>query len=542
MRNTNGNSKVRKAAVASALSIILLAATGCGDGGNEPQKTADGKPILHIMTSSSPLAPVDPNDKLVLQRLEQKTGVHVEWKSYTSDVFAEKRNLAVASGELPDAIFAAEYSDYDLLKLAKDGAIVPLEDMIDQYMPNFKKVLTERPEYRTMITAPDGHIYSFPWIEELGTDKERIQSVDDMPWINVKWLKKLGLSMPTTTDELKQVLTAFKTQDPNGNGQADEVPLSFIDKPGGENLTFLFASFGLGENPDHTVVTDDGKVVFTGNQEGYREAVNYVHDLYSSGLIDIESFQQDWNTYLAKGKDQRYGLYFTWDKANITGMNNDYELMPPLAGPDGEVNVTRNNAMGFFRGSMVVTSSNQQLEQTAKWVDQMYDPLQSVQNNWGTYGDPNQQNIFEYDESKKMLKHLPLEGSAPVEVRQKTSIGGPLAVLSDYFGKYTTMPDDAKWRMDLMKKVLVPHMKAKHTYPNVFFSIEELDRLSTIEADLFPYMLRKRTEWYQNGQADQEWAAYLQELDRLGLQEWLKIRQDGYDRSKQQSAEHTTGG
>lgn len=152
----------------------------------------------------------------------------------------------MASGDLPDAIFNADYSDYELLKLAKDGAIVPLNDLIENNMPNFKKVLEEAPEYKSMITAPDGNIYAFPWIEELGSGKERIQAVDSMPWINVEWLKKLGLDMPTTTEELKEVLIAFKTKDPNGNGKADEIPLSFINKPGAEDLAFLFASFGLG--------------------------------------------------------------------------------------------------------------------------------------------------------------------------------------------------------------------------------------------------------------------------------------------------------
>jgi putative aldouronate transport system substrate-binding protein len=40
-----------------------------------------------------------------------------------------------------------------------------------------------------------------------------------------------------------------------------------------------------------------------------------------------------------------------------------------------------------------------------------------------------------------------------------------------------------------------------------------------------------RTEWYQNGKIEQEWDAYLKELDRLGLQEWLQIKQAGYDRN-----------
>jgi putative aldouronate transport system substrate-binding protein len=526
---------VRTASVSVIAAMLILSGCGSNSGSsNEVNSTAtDGKVTLKILTQSSPLASADPNDKLINKRLEEKTGIHIDWKNYTNDVFIEKRNLAVAGGDLPDAIFDAAYSDYDLLKLAKNGVIVPVEDLIEQHMPNLKKVLEQAPQYKAMMTAPDGHIYSFPWIEELGADKESIHSVDDLPWINVEWLKTLGLEMPKTTEELKQVLIAFKTKDPNGNGEADEIPLSFINKPGGEDLAFLFGSFGLGENWDHTVVTEDGKVVFTAAEDGYKEAVKYINELYKEDLIDIEAYTQDWNTYLSKGKDNRYGMYFTWDKANITGMNDTYDLMPALAGPDGHVNVTRTNGMGFDRGRMVITSKNTKLEDTAKWIDQLYDPLQSVQNNWGTYGDETQQNIFELDASKNMLKHLPLEGAAPVELRQKTSIAGPLAILDGYYGTVTTKPDDAAWRLSLLKDVMVPDMKATNIFPKVFFSIDELDRISTIETDLFAYMLRMRTEWYQNGKVEAEWADYLKELDRLGLQEWLQIKQTGYDRNKQ---------
>ncbi|MCZ8517915.1 MULTISPECIES: ABC transporter substrate-binding protein [Paenibacillus] len=512
-----------------------LAVTGCSSdkdsGTSDPAGTGStSASTLKFMTQSSPLAPADPNQKLIFQRMEQKTGIHIEWKNYTSETFTEKRNLALATGDLPDAIFDAGLGDYDLLRLAKDGTIIPLDDMVEK-MPNFKKVLEQAPQYKAMITAPDGHVYSLPWIEELGAGKESIHSVDDFPWINVEWLKKLGLEMPKTTEELKQVLIAFKTKDPNGNGKADEIPLSFINKTGGEDLAFLFGSFGLGENWDHTVVSDDGKVLFTSSDNGFKEGVKFLHELYREGLIDIEAFTQDWNTYLAKGKEERYGLYFTWDKANITGANDKYDLMPALKGPSGEKNVTRTNGMGFDRGRMVVTRENKNLEATAKWMDQLYDPLQSVQNNWGTYGDTAQQNIFQLDESKKMLKHLPLNGMAPVELRQKTSVAGPLAILDSYYGKVTTKPDDAAWRLDLMKKVMVPDMKAKNIYPKVFFSLEELDRISTIETDLFAYVLRMRTEWIENGKVEEQWGAYLKELDRLGLQDWLTIKQAGYDRS-----------
>ncbi|MGG1617125.1 ABC transporter substrate-binding protein [Paenibacillus sp. NRS-1781] len=526
------------------LSVLVLSTSllaGCGGSGNNSAASEDYKlenvtlPLkekvtLHFMTQSSPLAPSDPNEKLIYKRLEEKTGVHIDFTNFTSDSFTEKRNLAVASGDLPDAMLDAGYSDYDLLNLGQDGTIIPLEDLIQKYMPNLQKVLKEAPEYKSMITAQDGHIYAFPWIEELGAGKESIHSVNDMPWINVEWLKKLGLKMPKTTEDLKNVLLAFKNGDPNGNGQADEIPLSFMLNNGNEDLNFLFGSFGLGDNSDHTVVTNEGKVVFTADQDGYKDGIKYLNELYKLNLIDEESFEQDYNTYLAKGQNEKYGLYFQWDKANISGDNDKYELMNPLAGPSGEVNVTRTNNLGFDRGRMVITSANKNLELTAKWIDQLYDPIQSVQDNWGTYGDKIQQNIFEYDEASHMLKHLPLKGTAPVELRQKTSIGGPLAILDEYYGKVTTKPDDAVGRLKLMKERLVPYMKADHNFPKVFFSLEDQKQISTLETDLFAYVNRKRAEWIKTGKVEEEWADYKAELSRLGLDKWLEIKQKGYDR------------
>lgn len=533
--------------IGKSVSVILLAGslivTGCSSKSSSSNKfsSEDYKlsdvsfPLkeevsLKIMTSSSPLAPKDPNEKLIFQRLEEKTGVHIDWRNYTGDVFNEKRNLAIASGELPDAIFNSGFSDYELLKNAKDGVIVPVEDLI-QYMPNLQAVLEKAPQYKAMMTAPDGHIYAFPWIEELGEGKESIHSVDAFPWINMEWLTKLGLKMPTTTEELKQVLIAFKTQDPNGNGEADEIPMSFIINDGGQDPHSLFGAFGLGDNGDFTVVTNNDEVKLSAADESYKKAIVWLNDLYNEGLIDVEAFEHDWNTYLAKGRENRYGLYFTWDKGNITGMGDDYDLLAPLKGPEGHQNVARSNGMGFDRSRLVVTSANNNLELTAKWIDQLYDPHQSVQNNWGTYGDEKHQNIFEFDKSANLLKHLPLEGSAPVELREKTSVGGPLAILDSYYGKVTTKPEDAAWRLNLMKEVMVPYIEAENIYPRVFFSLEELDRLSTIEADLFAYVKRKRAEWIANGGIEKEWNEYLDELDRLGLQEWLEIKQSGYDRN-----------
>lgn len=484
------------------------------------------KVSLKMISQSAALAPKNPNDKLIFQRLEKETNLHIDWTNYNSD-FAEKRNLDIASGDLPDAIFNAGASDYDLLNWAESGVIISLEELIEKYMPNLKKIFDEYPQYKQLSTAPDGHIYSLPWIEELGEGKESIHTVNDMAWINVDWLNKLGLKMPEKTDELMEVLEAFKTQDPNGNGEADEIPFSFINNGGNEDLKLLFAAFGEGDNDDHLIVDNDGNAQFTADKEGYKKAIKYFHEMYKKGLIDNEAFEQDWNTYVAKGKEQKYGVYFTWDKMNITGDNDSYDVLPVLAGPDGTKHVTRTNGMGFSRDRFVITSANKNLELTAKWIDKMYEPLQSVQNNWGTYGDKEQANIFELQNG--MLKHLSLNGTAPGELRQKTEVAGPLAVLNSYYGSVTTIPDDAKWRLDLMHKTYLPYIENENNYPKVFLDKENTDKLAKIETDMWDYIYRKRAEWITNGKIDDEWKDYLSELKRVGIEDWIKIKQDGYD-------------
>lgn len=532
----------------SIVMVVSLLATGCGSKKTDSAVNADIKakgensspsyglkdvkfPLektvnLKFLTQSSPIAPGNPNEKLIWQRFEKDTNVHIDWTNYVWDQFGDKKNLELASGDLPDAIFDAAFSDYDLLRYSKQGVIIPLEDLIDKSMPNLKKILDSHPNYKQIITAPDGHVYSLPWIEELGTGKEAIQALDDIPWINKKWLDELGLKMPTTTDELEKVLIAFKDKKPQG--KQDVIPMSFMINHGGEDPAMLLGAFGLGDNYDHYMVTEDKKVVYTTNQEGYKNGIQWLNDLQKQGLIDKEAFTQDWNTYVAKGKNMRYGLYFTWDRANISGNSEDYVPLPPLKGPDGQVNVPRTNGSGFDRGKMVITSSNQNLELTAKRIDKCYEPIQSVQNNWGTYGDTKQQNIFELT-SAGTLKHLPLGKESPWDVRQKSYTGGPLAILDEYYGKITTKPDDAAWRLDILHKTYVPFMKATYNYPQVFLSIDDQNQITQLETAVKPYAERMKAEWILKGGVETQWDDYLKEMDKLGLQKILAIKQKALD-------------
>ena len=516
--------KVNRAATASAESVRL------------PLKT---KQTITGLTSYPSGTESDPNKRVIFERLEKKTNVHVDWKSIASDQWGDKISLQMVNfSTLPDFIFSAGFSDSDLLKYGEQELILPLEDYIDKYMPNLKKVFDEYPEYRKMSTDTKGHIWALPWIEQLGENKTAIQTIGNMSFINKKWLDYLKLDMPETTDELEDVLKSFKDHeaDLKEKFQIDGsvIPLSCIVNDQDPALIINGFGEGYGDNDSgrHIAVTDDRKVICTAVQDGYREGITWLHQLYSEGLIDKECFTQDWSTYVSKGKSGRYGVCFTWDVANIDNLK-DWVPLPPLKADT--LSITPQNGSftsGFDRGRCVVTSMAKNPALVCSWLDQMYDPLQSPQNNWGTYGEKNKFNIFRMSKNKNgepMLKHEKLGDASPVEVREAQCVGGPLAVLNEYYGKYVTCPDDAQYRLDWIKDTYTDQMHGKYVYPNVFMDREDTEELSNLQADIQKEINARQSDWIMNGLDDSKWNAYIKKLDAYGMDKYLGIFQKYLD-------------
>ena len=153
------------ALLAIVLSLtMLVGVTGCG---KEQQLEAEINPDtpatevqfplketaeLSFITSAPATSTQEPNERVIFQRMEEQTNVHIDWTCFVSDQFSDKKNLALAQfGNLPDGLFNAGMSDYDLLRYAKQGIIIPLENLIDKYMPNLQAVFEKYPEYRTML-------------------------------------------------------------------------------------------------------------------------------------------------------------------------------------------------------------------------------------------------------------------------------------------------------------------------------------------------------------------------------------------------------
>ena len=206
--------------------------------------------------------------------------------------------------------------------MTKQGIIIPVEHLIDKYMPNLKAILKNIRNIEHVYSPGRTYLF-FPWIEQLGEGKEAIQAIGNISYINKKWLDFLGLKVPETTEELEKVLIAFRDYAEELKSEfdieGDVIPMSFIINNGDQDPAILINGFGegYGDTGDHFAVTDEGKVIYTTVQEGYKEGIQWLHELVEQKLVDPEAFTQEWSTYVAKGKSHRYGLCFTWDISNI---------------------------------------------------------------------------------------------------------------------------------------------------------------------------------------------------------------------------------
>ena len=542
----------------SAVLVAAMAAsmmTGCGNKSNVSLNDGTFKEVDEA-TLKFPLAEKttltgtisypantesDPNKRTIFERLQEKTNVEINWTAIQADQWSDKISLEMANTkDMTDFIFTAGFSDNDLLKYAKQGVIIPLEEYIDAYMPNLKKVFDTYPEYRTMCTDTEGHIWALPWIEQLGSGKEAIQTVGDMSFINKKWLDFLGLEVPTTTDEFEQVLIAFRDHaselQQEFNIDGDIIPMSCIVNDGDQDPSILINGFGEGygdaDRGRHIGVTNDKEVICSATQDGYKDGITWLHKLYEEGLIDTESFTQEWSTYVAKGKSGRYGVCFSWDVANIDNLE-DWVPLPALTADTR--NITPQNGSftsGFDRGRCVVTAVAQNPALVCAWLDQMYDPFQSPQNNWGTYGEDDDFDIFELStnaDGGEMLKHAPLGDASPVEVREAEAVGGPLAILDDYYDVYVTCPDDAQYRLDWIKEYYTPDMNCDYVYPNVFMSQDDTKKISDLQTDIEKLINANKSDWIMNGFTDADWDQYISELEAYGLDEYLELFQKYLD-------------
>lgn len=500
---------------------------------------------------------VDVGELEMCKEWGEATGVYFDWQPIPQEGAQEKINLLLASGDtLPDVFwnFGDGKSGNIVVQYSNQGIFQPTEDLIKNYAPVVKSVLDNSASYWTEITAPDGHTYGFPYIEEM----YGLVLTGGPLLINKTWLDEVGMEVPTTVDEWVECLKAFRDGgDLNGNGEADEIPMATwfgaTDTFGSYNMFYRFTgAFGCADSycggnqyADHMKLVD-GQVVFSAKDEAFRKTAEFFNMLYNEGLIWNGSFEADesasYKQSLIKEDVARIGCFGTWTDQEITNLDvhDEYVALPRLTGEGGGIGFMNNFSELQDSSNTAITIDCEFPHVVAEFVNWMNsDPYMAVTSNWGAIG-------YNYVLDDDGIIRTPLDeqgryiaqmgdagftdfGKARVN---STTCRGSMIVQNSYYDTYAGYAYDAVQLLDNQRtngKDAV--MEETTPLPRVLMTNEELNRLVQIQPTVSDIVDRYINEWVINGVTDDNWNAYLGELDAAGVQDIIDIYQAAVDRA-----------
>ncbi len=307
-----------------------------------------------------------------------RTGINLSFDIAPPNEWQEVLNLTIASGDLPDIIVGFNVDPSTLALFGPQGLFLPLSDLIEEQGHYIHEVFAGSPQVRPLVTSPDGEIYGLPQVNECYHC-----FYSQRAWINSDWLANVGMDVPQTTEELVDVLTAFKEQDANGNGDPnDEIPLAAATTGWNGNIDgFLLNPFVLSEftGQNRFFEQNDGVITQTVTSEGYREGLAYLHRLFSNGLFGEESFTQPMDQIKQQvegGDAPTIGVVISGAHPNFANIGGErwkkYVAVPSLEGPSG-LRQAPFNPWGVGSGQCVINARTEHPTAAFKWCDGLYD-------------------------------------------------------------------------------------------------------------------------------------------------------------------------
>lgn len=528
----------------ASLALVMVTTvqllSGCSGGGKEVVDKGDdqlgnlnktGMPIVNepisltFFTGKSPTNGSKFEDTLVWKNYKEMSNINVTFNLIPFETLTEKRNLALAGGDYPDVFYSARVGSEELTRYGEQGVFIPLNDLIDQYAPNFKKLMEQYPDIRKGLTMPDGNIYSMPSFY----DPDLLSMLIGTPlWINEDWLKKLGMKEPETTEEFYEYLKAVKATDLNGNGKHDEIPFGATGITG--IIDQLKGAWGLGNRGlGHKLVDvdpDTGKLRFTKTLPAYKELLEFINKLYKEGLLDKEIFTIEGGALNAKGQAGLLGSTIVPNPETVMG-RKDFIGLGALKGPHGDQLYSHVKVPMVHVGAFAMTDKDKYPEATVRWMDHFYGDEGAQFYFMGKEGETFTKKSDGTLEYNKDITANP-DGLTQDQALAKyfTWLGGsyPGLVKEKYFKGSETLPSSMA-AADKAKPFAV-----KEILYNFNYTPEETEIMSSVGKDIQDYVTEMEAKFVNGSASFTQWDEYVNTLGKMGMAEYMKVYQAAYDR------------
>lgn len=523
------------------------------------------------------------DDNELTKRIEEDLNCNITFNLLPAGDALSKLQLMINGGDELTDIISCNLSSALTYEYGSGGTFIPLNKYFsnENIMPNYNAIESEEDKMSMQndVMSADGNIYA-------------LSQFNPEPWnltpyrlyMNMTWLDNLGLEVPTTSEELKNVLTAFATKDPNGNGTNDEISLLSLYANSNYGCNVILALINMFEYTGGTMssftLSEDGKTVIAPQtMDGWKEAMKYLNSLYQAGALTDNSFVYDQNSYKSLLNYQGIGT----EKAepgksvNVVGLftvgsNNgnfvdsgvdknvnylEYQMIPVPEGPDGKAYspyLPYSPAPYWY-----VTSYAEDPDFCVMMGDWFYETNHSM---WARYGleevDWTMDEQFcadWYEEHTKLIESKGYEQMIDgyyslVRLRADVILGEPnsnfwynvqprYASLEffnhvvDYFDPETFEYYNGNYeRLSNISKEYYGDAHPEHVLPVLAYTNEEQSAITQTQV-AYPDVITEWTMRFITGEKNPEtdWQEYLDALNSIGLQDYLEVTQTAYERT-----------
>ncbi|WP_213586074.1 extracellular solute-binding protein [Paenibacillus sp. J2TS4] len=485
----------------------------------QPAVKTEGFPIvedpikLTFFAGKAPSAPANWNDLPVWKKYAEMTNVEVNFQLTPTESLAEKRNLVLSGGDYPDAFHTARLSPVDVMNYGSQGIFIPLNDLIDEYAPHFKKLLEQYPEVKKGLTMPHGNIYSFPTFYD--PDFKSV-IIGQKLWYNQSFLDQLGMKEPETTDEFYEYLKAVKTLNPSYIPYAASNYGSLLDEVKG---AWGLGNRGTAHRMDIDPETKELRYIPASPQ--FKEVLEYMNKLYTEGLFVDNLLTIKGPEVNALMDEGIVGSSVTNSPHAISGVNIEHFVgAPVLKGPHGDQVFSRARPSLIDLGAFVITDKNKHPEATVRWIDYFYSEEGSKLFFMGIKDESyveKPDGTLEYTEEylKEPSKYVSFAGGFyPAMLTSNTYKGG----------ESTPESMEAAARVEAYWP--------EEVWPAFTLTQDELNRYTPLHTDINKYVDEMTAKFITGDVSFSEWDKYIQTIEKMGLKEYKEIYTAAYERYK----------
>ncbi len=477
-----------------------------------------------------------------IQAVQSITGVNIDFQIKTG---YEDYLPMFSAQNYPDVITANNLSKYPgrMGGMYDDGVSIRLNELMDEWMPNFKSIVEEYPTIGRDLRLDDGSYTFISTLYDIEDDNDRIATSKFGLAIRKDWLETLGYdSVPTTMDEWFQVLMDFKQNDPNGDGQQNEEPICLASSC----WKYFLPAYGIDDDPSIQINEDGSETVIYGYiTDNYKQYLEEFKKWNNEGLIynmfentSLEKRQERvigniagaWKGEAHHFDTEKEGSYINMLRENVP--EAEFAACPWPKTEDG-YQWCFSDINSFASDSTVITANakkNGHEKAAAYLIDYMLSENGSTLLTWGIENES-----YVIVNGEKQLKedmHETIE-FYDTKIPKRYTYADPLTVMLPQFGEISDyiLSNQSEEFIDACTTWSKGDTKYK-MIAGCQLNVEQQRQINDLEDTMKNYIHKMRHRFITGQAPLTEYDAYVAQVKQLGADEFLAVWSQAYENYK----------